>query len=85
MKIDYELTYDGDYVDVTVYYKVGHREWYMNLYRDRQTLCISKPTYMYAPNIQEPFDDVPRLPKRVQAHFDRAMPKAKTILILGSN
>lgn len=85
MKLDYELTRDDDYVDITVYYRVGQREWYMNLYRDKETLRISHPAYMYSPNVQEPFDDVPRIPKRVQAHFNAAMPKVKTILILGSN
>lgn len=85
MKIDYDLRQEDDYVDIYVYYVLGDRSWQMHLYRDRETLCISNPAYMYSPNHHESFYDVPRLPKRVQAYFDSIMTKVKTLLILGSN
>lgn len=85
MKLDYDISEADDYVDIYVYYVVGDRSWQMNLYRDKETLAISTPAYQYSPNHHESFDEVPRLPKRVQAYFDAEMPKIKTILILGSN
>lgn len=85
MKLDYDLTHSDDYVDLWVYYAVRQREWQMQIYRDRETLVISRPTYLYSPNRYESFEDVPRVPKRVQDYFDAAMPKARTLLILGSD
>jgi hypothetical protein len=85
VKLDYDMQQADDYVDIYVYYVVGERSWQMHLYRDLETLGISTPAYMYSPNHHESFDDIPRLPKRVQAYFDSVMPKVKTLLILGSN
>lgn len=85
MKLDYDMSADDEYVDIWVHCSVGKREWEMHLYRDKATLAISKPMYQYSPNVQTSFEEVPRLPKRVQRYFDAALPQAKTLLILGSN
>lgn len=85
MKLDYDMSSDDEYTDIWVQYAAGDREWEMHLYRDRATLVISKPMYQYSPNRSEPFEEVTRLPKRVQRYFDDALPQAKTLLILGSN
>ena len=84
-KIDYDLWQSDDYVDISVFCMVGHREWKMSMYRCKETFVITKPLYEYASTKYDSFDDVPRLPKRVQAYFDSVMPKVKTLLILGSN
>lgn len=85
MKFKYEMSQDDDGTDIWVQYVSGEREWEMHLYRDKATLAISKPMYQYSPNVQTSFEEVPRLPKRVQRYFDDALPQAKTLLILGSN
>ena len=85
MKLDYDLQPADDYVDIYVYFVRGDRSWQMHMYRDRESLYISNPAYMYSPNHHESFDDVPRLPKRVQAYFDSIMEKVRVLLILGSN
>lgn len=85
MKLEYDMSADDEYVDIWVYCGVRQREWQMTLYRDKSTLFISQPAYLYSPNKTEPFDNALRLPKRVQDYFDTALPQAKTLLILGSN
>ena len=85
MKLDYELANTDEDTAIWVYYRRGERDWIMRMYRDKQTLNISKPDYMYSPNQQEPFEEEERIPRSVQAYFDAAMPKVKTLLILGSN
>ena len=84
-KIDYDLWQDNDYVDISVFCMVGGREWKMSMYRCKETLAITNPLYEYASTKYDSFEEVPRIPKRVQAYFDAAMPQAKTLLILGSN
>lgn len=85
MKLDYDMSADDEYLDIWVYYSVGKREWEMSLYRDKKTLAISTPQYTYSPNAQASFEEVKRLPKRVQRYFDSVMNKVKTLLILGSD
>jgi hypothetical protein len=85
MKLYYDMSEADDYVDIWVHCSVGKREWEMHLYRDKETLAISAPMYQYSPNVQTTFEEVTRLPKRVQRYFDAALPQAKTLLILGSN
>ena len=85
MKLEYDMSQDAEYVDIWVQFSVRKRDWEMHMYRHKHTLYISKPLYQYSPNTTEPFEEVPRLPKRVQAYFDAALPKARVLLILGSN
>lgn len=85
MKLDYHLWGDADYTDIDVFYSVGAREWRMRMYRDKDTLKIVAPTYEYAPTRYDSFEEVSRLPKRVQAYFDSVVEKAKVILILGDD
>jgi hypothetical protein len=85
MKFEYDMSQDAEYVDIWVQFSVRKRDWEMHLYRHRGTLFISKPMYQYSPSVNEPFEEVERLPKRVQAYFDNALPKAKTLLILESD
>ena len=82
-KLDYHLWHGDDgYTDIDVYYSVGEREWRMRMYRDSETLSIAAPTYEYAPTRHDSFEEVSRLPKRVQAYCDSVVEKAKVILIL---
>lgn len=85
MKLDYDMQQTDDYVDIYVYYVVGDRSWELHLYRDMETLYISNPVYQYSPNSRTSFEEVTRLPKRVQRYFDDVTDQAKTLLILGSN
>ena len=85
MKFEYDMSETDDYVDIWVPFSVRKRDWEMHMYRNLETMAISEPRYSYSPNNAEPFDEVERIPKRVQRYFDAAMPKAKTLLILGSN
>lgn len=85
MKLDYDMSDTDEYTDIWVHCSVGNREWEMHLFRDKGTLVISAPMYQYSPSVRMSFEEVTRLPKRVQRYFDAAMPKAKTLLILGSN
>lgn len=85
MKLDYDLTSDDEYTDIDVYYFVGAREWRMRMYRDSKTMEIVDPTYEYAPTKYDSFEEVSRIPKRVQDYFDSVVEKAKVILILGDD
>jgi len=64
---------------------VGGREWKMSMYRCKETLAITKPLYEYASTKYDSFEEVPRIPERVQRYFDDVTDQAKTLLILGSN
>lgn len=85
MKFKYEMSQDDDGTDIWVQYVRGEREWEMHMWRDRETLAISAPMYQYSPGPATIFEEVKRIPKRVQRYFDAALPQAKTLLILGSN
>lgn len=86
MKLDHYVWKDEEYVDLEVYFAVRQREWRMCMfkykYNSKGVTGMTRPTYQYAPTRTDSFEEVPRIPKRVQAYFDSVMDKAKAILIL---
>lgn len=82
MKYYYIWRGNDGYLDIDVYFAVRNREWRMRMWRDIDTAVIAAPTYEYASTPHDSFEEVPRIPKRVQAYFDSVVEKAKVLLIL---
>lgn len=87
MKFEYDLTYQDDYIDISVFYDDKDESWCMDISRDMIELTIDEPAYFYSSSREYTYEPIAwdDLPERVQQHFNKHLRKAKTILILGDN